>query len=160
MHFKAILRWLILISPHMPLIGSGRSSPVSSMTHTYNVEKSAYLLCTPVMLVSDLAFLGAAMRLPVGGRVFYHIPIMLLTTASIAYFCMASDLGGVPIYVEFVRKGFGGGTVPTRSIWVCHSVNRPDSLLIVHAVCPLHRLDNNHTTSSPRASPRDWPTLV
>lgn len=76
-----------------------------------------------VMLLSDLGFIFMAFKLPVGSRVFYQIPVMLLTTASIAYFCMASDLGAVPIIVEFTRGFTIGGTAPTRSIWVCLSIS-------------------------------------
>jgi len=75
------------------------------------------------MLISDTAFLASAMKKQAGERVFYQIPIVLLTTASIAYFCMASDLGGgTPSFVEFVRRGFSSSPLPTRSILVRASV--------------------------------------
>lgn len=50
---------------------------------------------------------------PRGTRVFHQLPIIILTTASIAYFSMASDLGATPILVEWQRHGGG-----TRQIWV------------------------------------------
>jgi len=51
-----------------------------------------------------------------GDRVFHYIAFAILTTASVAYFCLASDLGGTPIPVEFVRGTYDVMT-PTRSIW-------------------------------------------
>lgn len=42
------------------------------------------------MAVTDLAVIIWAMRLPVGQRTFHYISAALLTTASVAYFCMAS----------------------------------------------------------------------
>lgn len=40
---------------------------------------------------------------PVGQRAFHWIGAAILFTASTAYFSMASDLGAVPVAVEFVR---------------------------------------------------------
>ncbi|KZO93138.1 family A G protein-coupled receptor-like protein [Calocera viscosa TUFC12733] len=42
-----------------------------------------------------------AYRLPCGQRVFHLLPIAILTTAAIAYFSMAWDLGGTPVPAEF-----------------------------------------------------------
>ncbi|OBZ69628.1 hypothetical protein A0H81_10207 [Grifola frondosa] len=50
---------------------------------------------------------------PRGSRLFHQIAIIVLTTASIAYFAMASDLGSTPVRVEM--RGDGGD--PTRQIW-------------------------------------------
>lgn len=52
-------------------------------------------------------------RRPKGTRLFHQIAVIILTTASIAYFSMASDLGSTPVDVEF--RGNGGH--PTRQIW-------------------------------------------
>lgn len=49
---------------------------------------------------------------PRGTRVFHQIAVVVLTTASIAYFSMASDLGATPVPVEFRDRG------ETRQIWV------------------------------------------
>lgn len=51
---------------------------------------------------------------PRGTRLFHNIAIVILATASLAYFSMASDLGATPIQVEFNR-----GRPGTRQIWVC-----------------------------------------
>ncbi|KAI0785707.1 heat shock protein 30 [Abortiporus biennis] len=50
---------------------------------------------------------------PRGTRLFHQIAVVVLTTASLSYFSMASDLGATPIPVEF--RGHGGD--PTRQIW-------------------------------------------
>jgi len=47
---------------------------------------------------------------PRGTRVFHQIAIIVLATASVAYFSMASDLGATPIQTEFRGQG-------TRQIW-------------------------------------------
>ncbi|KAI0831366.1 heat shock protein 30 [Trametes gibbosa] len=47
---------------------------------------------------------------PRGARLFHQIAIVVLTTASLSYFSMASDLGATPIPVEFRGDG-------TRQIW-------------------------------------------
>ncbi|KZT22460.1 heat shock protein 30 [Neolentinus lepideus HHB14362 ss-1] len=65
-----------------------------------------------VMLCSDLVFICWSFTRPRGQRVFHQLPIIILTTASIAYFSMASDLGATPIQTEFNRHGGG-----TRQIW-------------------------------------------
>ncbi|EPQ55272.1 family A G protein-coupled receptor-like protein [Gloeophyllum trabeum ATCC 11539] len=65
-----------------------------------------------VMLLSDLIFIAWSFTRPRGTRVFHQLPIIILTTASIAYFSMASDLGATPILVEWQRHGGG-----TRQIW-------------------------------------------
>ena len=52
-----------------------------------------------------------------GQRVFHYIAFAILATASVAYFCLASDLGSTPIQVEFIRDYAGSAIRPTRSIW-------------------------------------------
>jgi bacteriorhodopsin len=58
-----------------------------------------------------------AVGVPRGQRVFHHLSMMITATASVAYFCMASDLGATPIQVEFVRGMSRDTGVITRSIW-------------------------------------------
>ncbi|KZV73703.1 family A G protein-coupled receptor-like protein [Peniophora sp. CONT] len=64
-----------------------------------------------LMFVSSLVFIGWSFTRPLGTRVFHQIPAIILMTASIAYFCMASNLGGTPVPVEY--NGIGR----TRAIW-------------------------------------------
>jgi len=65
-----------------------------------------------VMLISDLAMIGWMMTLRRGQRMFHLLPIIILTTASVAYFSMASNLGRTGVVTEFRAR-----TGTTRSIW-------------------------------------------
>ncbi|ORY32241.1 hypothetical protein BCR39DRAFT_43126 [Naematelia encephala] len=67
------------------------------------------------MLISDLVIMVWHFTIPRGQRVFHQIAVILLTTAAIAYFCMASDLGFANIATEFSYLGFPRGTY--RQIW-------------------------------------------
>ena len=69
-----------------------------------------------IMMFTDAVVFFWHLTLPRGQRVFHQLALFVLSTASIAYFCMASDLGGTPIAVEFQHaNGFPIGT--TRAIW-------------------------------------------
>lgn len=68
-----------------------------------------------VMLLSDLIVIGWHFTIPRGQRVFHQLGAIILTTASIAYFCMASNLGSTPIATEFEHLGYPVGTL--RQIW-------------------------------------------
>jgi len=65
-----------------------------------------------VMAVSDLGMLFWAFARPRGTRLFHQIAIIVLTTATICYFAMASDLGAAPVRAEFSR-----GNTYDRQIW-------------------------------------------
>ncbi|CDZ98620.1 Rhodopsin, retinal binding site [Phaffia rhodozyma] len=75
-----------------------------------------------LMLLTDLIVIFWMMTLPKGTRVFHQISALILTTASIAYFTMASDLGSTPIVPTFIRGAArssprtADGQI-TRSIW-------------------------------------------
>ncbi|KAH9900995.1 heat shock protein 30 [Cubamyces lactineus] len=60
--------------------------------------------------VSLLAVVAWTFSRPRGTRLFHQIAIVVLTTGSLAYFSMASDLGATPVRVEFRGDG-------TRQIW-------------------------------------------
>lgn len=70
---------------------------------------------------SGLGLTAWALSLHPGRRAFHFLGIAILFTASVAYFSLASDLGGTPIAVEFVRIRSdlytGPDPNPTRSIW-------------------------------------------
>lgn len=68
-----------------------------------------------VMLLSDLIVIGWHFTVPRGQRVFHQLGAIILTTASIAYFSMASNLGSTPIATEFRNLGYPAGTL--RQIW-------------------------------------------
>lgn len=67
----------------------------------------------------------AAVGVQRGNRTFHNLTIMITGTASIAYFCMASDLGDVAIPVEFNGGSLIGpnGGAPTRSIWYARYID-------------------------------------
>ncbi|KAK4703985.1 hypothetical protein P7C70_g2229, partial [Phenoliferia sp. Uapishka_3] len=82
-----------------------------------------------IMAFSSIALLFLAGRQPIGQRAFHQLAAVICATASVAYFCMASDLGATPIRVEYIRSGtLGANWVaagvlhPTRSIWVSSSI--------------------------------------
>jgi bacteriorhodopsin len=66
-----------------------------------------------VFTASLLMMLCLDFRRPRGSRLFHQIAIIVLTTGSLAYFSMASDLGATPVRVEF-RSDY---TNETRQIW-------------------------------------------
>ncbi|SCV70133.1 BQ2448_1527 [Microbotryum intermedium] len=93
-----------------------------------------------IMAASGIGLLALGSTRPLGQCAFHHLAVgtdsprqhssrfftaaAICFTASIAYFCMASDLGSTPIAVEFIRSGtLGANWVaagvdrPTRSIW-------------------------------------------
>jgi len=69
-----------------------------------------------IMLVSDLAFIYWSTRIHPGQRVFHQLPIIILTTAAIAYYSMASNLGQTGIGTEFHRR-------TTRAIWYARYID-------------------------------------
>ncbi|KIJ31305.1 hypothetical protein M422DRAFT_214410 [Sphaerobolus stellatus SS14] len=67
-----------------------------------------------LMLLSDLALIGWTYTRPRGARLFDYLGIIILTTVTIDYFTMASNLGHTPIQVQFLRDRAPG---TTRAIW-------------------------------------------
>jgi len=63
-----------------------------------------------IFATSLLVMVGLDLMRPRGTRLFHQLAIIVLTTASVAYFSMASDLGATPIQTEFRGEG-------TRQIW-------------------------------------------
>ncbi|EJF65915.1 heat shock protein 30 [Dichomitus squalens] len=63
-----------------------------------------------------LGVVGWTFTRPRGTRLFHQVAIVVLTTGSLAYFSMASDLGATPVTVEF--RGTG-----TRQIWYVRYIN-------------------------------------
>ncbi|ORX41179.1 hypothetical protein BD324DRAFT_640780 [Kockovaella imperatae] len=81
-----------------------------------------------IMAVSDLIIIGWHFMVPRGQRVFHQLAAIILTTASIAYFAMASDLGFAAITTEFSGHGFPAGTY--RQIWYIDWVITTPALLL------------------------------
>ncbi|PCH38215.1 family A G protein-coupled receptor-like protein [Wolfiporia cocos MD-104 SS10] len=65
-------------------------------------SKWLWAVCA-MMAASDLAMIFWAFSRARGTRLFHQIGIIVLTTATIAYFAMASDLGAAPVLIEFPR---------------------------------------------------------
>lgn len=57
-----------------------------------------------MMTLSTFVFIGLSLRKPRTHRVFHYITAGITMVAAIAYFSMASNLGQVPIVVEFFRS--------------------------------------------------------
>ncbi|GAA5905361.1 hypothetical protein JCM6882_003137, partial [Rhodosporidiobolus microsporus] len=83
-----------------------------------------------VMTVSAFAIFALGHRRPVGERAFHELGAALCFTASIAYFAMASNLGGTPVQVEYIRGGTlgenwvaRGVANPTRSVWYARYID-------------------------------------
>jgi len=80
------------------------SNPPTAQLHI-SVHASDWLWAVfSVMLVSLFFALFWSTVQPRGQRVFHHIAVVILTTASIAYFSMASNLGQTAIRAEFSRS--------------------------------------------------------
>ena len=62
-----------------------------------------YWAATGVMGAATFVFIGLSYTKPRPHRVFHYITAAITLVASIAYFTMASNLGWVPIDVEWVR---------------------------------------------------------
>jgi hypothetical protein len=84
------------------------------------------------MTLCDLIVIGWHFMVPRGQRVFHQIAAIVLTTAAIAYFAMASDLGATPIATEFSHQGRIAGV--SRQIWVSTSaLQGPSSPTLPHS---------------------------
>ncbi|KAI9851044.1 MAG: ion channel activity [Thelocarpon superellum] len=62
-----------------------------------------YWTVTAIMTVSTFVFIGLSFTKPRTDRVFHYITAAITLVAAIAYFTMASNLGWVPVNVEFQR---------------------------------------------------------
>ncbi|KAI0763681.1 hypothetical protein BC629DRAFT_1682186 [Irpex lacteus] len=65
-----------------------------------------------IMALSTLGMIFWSFSRPRGTRFFHNVAIAILTTATIAYYSMASDLGATPVVTEFRR-----GSSVTRQIF-------------------------------------------
>lgn len=103
-----------------------------------------------VFSIMGLSFLGVSfytfLRIPRGERAIAYCASIVLATASIAYFSLASDLGATPITVEFLhgswaQSGTGINGMPTRSIWYVRyidwTITTPFLLLTLLLVTPI-----------------------
>ncbi|KAI1423913.1 bacteriorhodopsin [Xylaria sp. FL1777] len=63
-----------------------------------------YTVCS-MMGVTTLIVMGLAFSKPQTHRLFHYISAAITAVACVAYFAMASNLGQLPIFVEFPRPG-------------------------------------------------------
>jgi len=68
-----------------------------------------------VMVLADLIVMAWHFTIPRGQRIFHQLAIIILSTAAVAYFSMASNLGYAAITTEFGHNSYPAGV--TRSIW-------------------------------------------
>ncbi|EKM53782.1 uncharacterized protein PHACADRAFT_148574 [Phanerochaete carnosa HHB-10118-sp] len=78
-------------------------------THASDWLFSMFSFNTLVLLL----VIGLTLTRPRGTRLFHNLAVIILTTTSIAYFSMASDLGAAGIDTEFRETG----APATRQIW-------------------------------------------
>lgn len=69
-----------------------------------------YFAICAAMAFSGIVFSAMMFRQPRTQRVFHYITILIVFVASIAYFTMGSNLGSVPVQVEFQRDSVTNGT--------------------------------------------------
>ncbi|PIL23924.1 transporter [Ganoderma sinense ZZ0214-1] len=95
-----------------PFGGSLDQNPPTADRHITNGGTDWAWTVFAVMFVSDFVAIAWTFIRPRGTRLFHQIAVIVLTTATIAYFSMGSDLGATPIPPEFNRDGN-----TTRQIW-------------------------------------------
>ncbi|KAH9934761.1 uncharacterized protein B0H18DRAFT_1181251 [Fomitopsis serialis] len=115
------------------------------------------------MGLCDLAMLGWTFTRARGTRLFHQIGIIVLTTATIAYFAMASDLGAAPVTEEFLRggtntlqssmSGTSNGSSRSRFYFLTAACHRPHALRHLHH--RLHGLGVGHLRARRRPRPHE-----
>lgn len=83
-----------------------------------------YFAVCAVMGVATLAFMGMSFSRPQSHRFFHYITAGITSVACVAYFAMGSNLGQVPIPVEFVRPDHGSvAAAGTREIFYARYID-------------------------------------
>lgn len=83
-----------------PMIVNGQTADIHITTRGSNWLWAV----TAVMTTATIAILALSFRRPRNQRVFHYITAAITLVAAISYFTMASNLGWVPIAVQFVRR--------------------------------------------------------
>jgi hypothetical protein len=92
---------------------------MGDLLHHGNVRQPEGCSLTPRF---DLGIFFYHLTVPRGKRVFYQLSIIILTVAAISYYTMASDLGGIPVQIEFSHAdNFPSGS--TRAVWVSDAIS-------------------------------------
>ncbi|KAI1795942.1 heat shock protein 30 [Ganoderma leucocontextum] len=95
-----------------PFGGSLDQNPPNADRHITSGGSDWAWTVFAVMFVSTFVVIAWTFIRPRGTRVFHQIAVIVLATATIAYFSMGSDLGATPIQPEFNR-----GSTIARQIW-------------------------------------------
>ncbi|KAI0058621.1 family A G protein-coupled receptor-like protein, partial [Artomyces pyxidatus] len=90
-----------------------KSNPPTADLHLTQGSGDFLWAVFAVMLFADLIAIALSFFKRPQNHLYRQIAIIILTTSSIAYFSMASDLGHTPINVEFDFDG----RVGTRDVW-------------------------------------------
>lgn len=110
-----------------------------------------YFTVCAIMGTMTLVFMGLAFTKPRSERLFHYLTAMITLVATIAYFSMGSELGKVPITVEFGRPNskqvYGAGINGTREIFYVRYIDW-------FVTTPLLLLDLLLTAGVP------WPTIL
>ncbi|KAK7987163.1 Bacteriorhodopsin [Apiospora saccharicola] len=107
-----------------------------------------YFAVCAIMGFSTLGFMGMAYTKPQGHRIFNYLTAAITATACISYFCMGSNLGQVPIQVQFIRPNSRQvGAAGTREIFYVRYIDW-------FITTPLLLTDLLLTAGIP------WPTLI
>ncbi|KZV69524.1 family A G protein-coupled receptor-like protein [Peniophora sp. CONT] len=70
-----------------------------------------------IMLVSNFGFAIWTFARPIGTRTFHYMSVLILATATIAYFSLASNIGGTPVPVQLRGRGL------TRAVWYARYID-------------------------------------
>lgn len=88
------------VNPSVASVFGGVTADISITTHG-----SDWLWAvTAVMTVSTLIIVGLSFGVPRHARIFHYITASITLVAAIAYFTMASNLGWLPVAVQYVRN--------------------------------------------------------
>nr|XP_019049369.1 hypothetical protein I302_03155 [Kwoniella bestiolae CBS 10118]OCF28299.1 hypothetical protein I302_03155 [Kwoniella bestiolae CBS 10118] len=99
----------------MPNQALDTNPPTGSVQHITTHGSDWLWAVFAIMTFTDIVVFFWQFTLPRGQRVFHQLAMFILTTAAIAYFSMASDLGYASILTEFGHMGYSANT--TRQIW-------------------------------------------
>ncbi|KAI0452798.1 bacteriorhodopsin [Xylaria acuta] len=82
-----------------------------------------YTVCA-MMGATTLIAMGLAFRRPQTHRIFHYITAGITAVACVAYFAMGSNLGQLPIFVQFVRPGSRWvGAAGTREVFYARYID-------------------------------------
>ncbi|VDB87192.1 unnamed protein product [Peniophora sp. CBMAI 1063] len=113
------------------ILDSIQTNPSTAVIAQTNGSTDWLWAAFAVLLLTDILVVLFNFK-RVNNYLLHQLAIIILTTASVAYFSMASNLGSTPIAPEFHGEGPGA----TRAIWyvryIMWFINAPALLLMVY----------------------------